>query len=385
MIFDIAWEFPPNYVGGLGVYQAEMFRILAKKFDITATALFQPDDEKEIEKINDIEVFRIKHNSKNDSIYNLFVPQNQQWFTEGGYYEFNIQSIELSSSIKKLELVHSHDWLGMYAGYIVSRHRRVPWIVTIHSLEKWRSDNPNPWVMDIEKLGIHADKVIAVSHEIQKELIEMGYPKNKIAVIYNGIDSQKFNAGISGRDMKTKLGIPADKKVIFFVGRPVREKGINTLLEAYRKIQTERDDVILVLLSSGEIPNLPDGVKHINKFVREDDRIKMIAMADIFVVPSLYEPFGIVTLEGMSMGKPTIGSRTGGIAEVIEEGKSGLLFEPSNSDQLAEKIRFLLDNLNRRLKLSQGAVKRAKEFTWEKNTEKVSAIYKDLIGKPVTY
>ena len=93
----------------------------------------------------------------------------------------------------------------------------------------------------------------------------------------------------------------------------------------------------------------------------------------------------IKIMEGMAMGKATIGSRTGGIAEVIEEGKSGILFEPGNGSDLAEKIESLLDDINRRMKLSQEAVKRAREFTWDKNADRVAAIYEDLMGKPVTY
>ncbi|NOX71772.1 MAG: glycosyltransferase family 4 protein [Candidatus Micrarchaeota archaeon] len=381
MILDIAWEFPPNYVGGLGVYQKELFSLLAKKFEITATAIFQPSDENDVEKINNIDVFRIRPKDAYKSVYRIFVPWNQQWFVDGGYYDFNIQSIEIGSSLKNLSLVHSHDWLGMYAGYVVSMHRGIPWVVTVHSLERGRNLHPNEWVVDIEKIGIHADRIIAVSGEIKRELLAMGFPEEKIEVIYNGISTRKYDPSIDGKGMKKKLGIPDDKKVIFFVGRPVREKGIETLIEAFNIVHARRDDVMLVLLSFGEIPNLPEGVLHINRFVRESDRIRMIAMSDIFVVPSLYEPFGIVTLEGMAMGKPVIGSRTGGIAEIIEEGKSGLLFEPGNAEELAQKIFDLLENESARKRISGGAIRRAKSFSWEKNAEKVSRIYNELIHK----
>lgn len=384
MIFDIAWEFPPNYVGGLGVYQQELFPLLAEKFKIQSTALFRPEDEKHVEEINGIDVFRIKPEKKLNDTFNIFIPWNQKWFIEGGYYDYNLQSIELASSLKKVELVHSHDWLGMLAGHAISKHRKIPWVVTIHSLELGRNDNPNPWVVDIEKIGMNADKVIAVSHGIKDRLLEMGFPPEKVEVIYNGINTEKYDPDTDDEGIRKRFGLPEDKKIIFFVGRPVREKGIESLIDAFRKIREKRDDVILVLLSFGDIPEITEGVFQINRFVREEDRIRLITTSDIFVVPSLYEPFGIVTLEGMAMGKPVIGSHTGGIAEVIEDKKSGLLFETGNTSELAEKISCLLDNEKKAKKISRGAVRRAHQFSWENNAEKVTKIYKELLSE-VTY
>jgi glycosyltransferase involved in cell wall biosynthesis len=99
----------------------------------------------------------------------------------------------------------------------------------------------------------------------------------------------------------------------------------------------------------------------------------------VFVVPSLYEPFGIVAVEGLAMEKAVIGSRTGGIKEIIEDGKSGLLFEPGNHMELADKIKYLLKNNSERRRLEKNARKRAAYFTWEKNARKVTTIYNSLL------
>ena len=135
----------------------------------------------------------------------------------------------------------------------------------------------------------------------------------------------------------------------------------------------------LVLLSRGDIPNLPPEALHIDSFVTEKERMELIVASDIFVVPSLYEPFGIVAVEGLAMKKAVIGSRTGGIKEIIEDNVSGLLFEPGNHMELAEKIKFLLKNESEKAKLEGNARKRAAFFSWEKNAKKVASIYRKLL------
>jgi glycogen(starch) synthase len=379
-IGDVAWEFPPNIVGGLGTYQDELFsRRLSKKFRITATALIRENDKKDRETINGCEIRRIRPRPDLFGAYKLI--HNDDWYVGGSYFDFTLQSIEILCSMEKLDLIHTHDWLGMWAGLVASKHLNKPWVVTMHSCEIGRNPNPNQWVVEIEKLGARADRVIAVSNGIKEELIRMGYPKEKIEVIHNGIDLAKYDPKkISRESSRKKLGFDGNR-VIFFVGRPVREKGIDTLLRAFDEVKKEINDVKLVLLSRGDIQNLSQDVIHINSFVTEKERIEMIAASDLFVVPSLYEPFGIVAVEGLAMDKAVIGSRTGGIKEIIEDGKSGLLFEPGNHMELAEKIKYLLRNDKERKGMEGNARKRAAFFSWEKNAKKVSSIYQSLLSK----
>ncbi|MCJ7816599.1 MAG: glycosyltransferase family 4 protein [Candidatus Aenigmarchaeota archaeon] len=378
-IGDIAWEFPPNIVGGLGTYQDELFKRLAKKFQITAIPLMRDGDKKAHEQINGAEVYRIRPEPELFDCYKLLTPN--EWYVGGDYFDFTIQSIEILCKIEHLDLIHSHDWLGMWAGLVASRHLNKPWVITMHSCEIGRNPNPNPWIVEIEKLGSRADRVIAVSNGIKDELIRMDYPNKKIEVIHNGIDLEKFDPRkIPSEQSKKKLGYD-DKKIIFFVGRPVREKGIDTLLKAFDEVKKEISDAKLVLLSRGDIPNLAPDVIHINDFVSEQERIALISACDVFVVPSLYEPFGIVAVEGLAMEKAVIGSRTGGIKEIIEDGKSGLLFEPGNHMELADKIKFLLKNDSERKRLERSARKRAAYFSWEKNARKVTSIYNSLLNR----
>ncbi len=375
-IGDIAWEFPPNIVGGLGTYQDELYKRLAKKFQITAIPLMRDGDKHEHEHVNGAEVFRIKPMPELFDAYKILTPN--EWYVGGDYFDFTIQSVEILCKIESLDLIHSHDWLGMWAGLVASRHLKKPWVATVHSCEIGRNPNPNPWVVEIEKLGAKADRVIAVSNGTKDELIKMGYPKEKIEVIHNGIDLNKYDPDkTTPNEAKKKLGW--GKKMIFFVGRPVREKGIDTLLKAFDEVKKEITDAKLVLLSRGDIPNLSPDVLHINDFVSEQERIAMISACDVFVVPSLYEPFGIVAVEGLAMEKAVIGSRTGGIKEIIEDGKSGLLFEPGNYMELADKIKYVLKNENERKRLEKNARIRAAHFTWEKNARKVTSIYNSLL------
>ncbi|MCX6814797.1 MAG: glycosyltransferase family 4 protein [Candidatus Aenigmarchaeota archaeon] len=378
-IGDIAWEFPPNIVGGLGTYQDELYKRLAKRFQITAIPLMRNGDKSEHEHVNGAEVFRIRPRPELFDSYKLLTPN--EWYVGGDYFDFTIQSIEILCKIENLDLIHSHDWLGMWAGLVSSRHLNKPWVVTMHSCEIGRSPNPNPWIVEIEKLGTKADRVIAVSNGTKDELIRMGYPNKKIEVIHNGIDLKKYDPEkIRSGEAKKKLGYDG-KKIIFFVGRPVREKGIDVLLKAFDEVKKEITDAKLVLLSRGDIPNLSPDVIHINSFVSEQERIGLISACDVFVVPSLYEPFGIVAVEGLAMEKAVIGSRTGGIKEIIEDNVSGLLFEPGNHMELAEKIKFVLKNDRERKRFEENARKRAAYFSWEKNARKVTSIYNNLLNR----
>jgi glycogen(starch) synthase len=376
-IGDIAWEFPPNIVGGLGTYQDELYKRLSGKFAITAVALMREKDKSEHEHVNGAEVFRVRPRPELFDSYKILTPND--WYVGGDYFDFTIQSIEILCKMKQLDIIHTHDWLGMWAGLVASRHLKKPWVATVHSCEIGRNPSPNQWVVNIEKLGAKADRVIAVSNGTKDELIRMGYPKEKIEVIHNGIDLNKYDPKKTrAAEARKKLGYEG-KKMIFFVGRPVREKGIDTLLKAFDEVKKEIQDAKLVLLSRGDIPNLSPDVIHINDFVSEQERIALISACDVFVVPSLYEPFGIVAVEGLAMEKAVIGSRTGGIKEIIEDGKSGLLFEPGNHMELADKIKYLLKNEGERRKLERNARKRAAYFTWEKNARKVTSIYDSLL------
>jgi len=380
IIGDVAWEFWPNIVGGLGTYQWEVYKRIAKTNEVHAIAIFREGDEKEKEIVDGINVYRIKIKPELFKVYKLFMQYN--WFIEGGYFDFNLQSIEILNSIKNLDIIHTHDWLSMWSGYVATQHLKKPWIVNIHSLELGRNPFPNNWIVEIEKLGMNANKVIAVSNDIKNQLINIGYPQEKIEVIYNGIDSEKYDPSkIDRQKAREKFGF-CDEKIILFIGRPVREKGINVLIDAFKEAKKEIKNLKLVLLSRGYIENLikgVDGVLQINRFVTEQERLEIIALSDVFVVPSLYEPFGIVTLEGMAMKKPVIGSRTGGIKEVIEDGKSGLLFEPGNVKELAEKIKFVLKNEDEAEKLKEGGRKRAEKFSWDETVRKTLDVYKKFI------
>ena len=158
-IGDIAWEFPPNIVGGLGTYQAELYRRLATKFHITAIPLMRNGDKKEKETVNGVDVHRIRQRPELFDAYKLM--HNDDWYVGGSYFDFTIQSIEILCGMEKLDLIHSHDWLGMWAGLVASKHLGKPWVVNMHSCEIGRNPNPNQWVVEIERLGARA---LAAAH-----------------------------------------------------------------------------------------------------------------------------------------------------------------------------------------------------------------------------
>jgi len=181
---------------------------------------------------------------------------------------------------------------------------------------------------------------------------------------------------------KSELGLP-DKPLILFVGRLDWVKGVDTLILAMKKITEDAN--LLVLGVGGWEQHLKSLAKEVgveknvifkNEFVSEDERIRLLAASDICCFPSRYEPFGIVALEGMAMGKPVVVGDRGGLGEVI--GDTGVKVNPDSATELAEKLDGLLKDESLRKDMGNAARKRAGLFNWDEIAKKTKAVYDEL-------
>jgi len=277
------------------------------------------------------------------------------------------------------DVVHCHDWLTVLGGVCARRKTGKPLIFTVHSTEYDRSiGNPCPWVMDIERYGIEeADGIIAVSKRIKKQIIEKyGADPKKIRVIYNAIDTDSF-------DFSNRIE-PGDH-VILSLGRLTLHKGIDHLLRAARIVVDHHPEAKFLIAGKGdkfkELLELSIDLGLENNvfflgYVPQDDIPRLYDMADVFVMPSVLEPFGITALEAMAAGTPTIVSKTSGVSEVTSN-----VFKVDfwDTEKMSSRILEILNYKELYEEMSNNCRIEAESIKWEDISRETSKFYRKVI------
>jgi glycosyltransferase involved in cell wall biosynthesis len=236
---------------------------------------------------------------------------------------------------------------------------------------------------------------------MKDELMKLGFPAEKIQVCYNGVDPQKYNPETINREQIKKIrdsyGVRDDELMILFLGRLVGVKGVDRLIMAMPHVLQKNPKAKLVIVGLGDLQDylinlvktmrLQDWVKLNYKFVSEEERILHYAASDVVVFPSLYEPFGIVVLEAMSMERPVVVGATGvsGMREVViccGDEQSGFHINPNNPADIAWGINSALESPEKRKWLGKNGRKRVlEEFTWDKIAEKTIELYEQILKR----
>jgi len=222
------------------------------------------------------------------------------------------------------------------------------------------------------------DRVYVPSEPVRRELRAHGFETTEF--LPHGVDTGKFNPVYRSEQWRALHGCEG-KTVLLFAGRLVWEKDLRTLAEAYRIITSQRSDALFVLAGDGpvrgELEAMMPGALFLGQLAGTE-LSAAYASSDVFVFPSTTETFGNVTLEAMACGIPPVCAREGGASGFVKSGATGLLVEPRDGKDLAEKISFMLDRPDDRKKMGEAALSFASEQSWERIFDRLFASYVDL-------
>jgi glycosyltransferase involved in cell wall biosynthesis len=404
------WEYPPAIVGGLGTYAEYMTReFVSMGNDVTVFTL-NPGNLKTREIVKGVEVHRpLIANASN--VFPMFVTDDlKKWGTNirmfNDIFIYNILSASkfVNSMLKKegcnYDVVCVHDWLSSIAGIMVKNESKTPVAFHVHSTEWGRAGGPGSEVVSHLEWATaqKVDKIVTVSHAMQEDLTRHGWSKSKISVVWNGVDPERYNPkNIRQEDaeaIRSKYGIKPDEKMLLFLGRLTWVKGVGNLVQAMPMILAEYPNTKLVILGKGEQQNdiletasrlgISDKVICRFEFVPENERILHYAASDVCIFPSVYEPFGIVSLEAMTMEKPLVVGAQGVVGfreQVVPFGpdQNGVHVNGGNAADIAWGIKEVLFDSDRAKKWGQNGRKRVLQyFTWRKAADQTLKIYETL-------
>ena len=381
----ITWEFPPRIVGGIARHCLGLSKALAKQgHEVYLVTLEFPGAPLQ-ENIEGVKVHRV--------LIELGHPNFMIWvFVFNHFMEKKIATL---SREVDFDVIHVHDWLTALAGISSKYFLNKPLVSTVHSMEIGRSQglhNSDSFLIDgIEWwMTYEAKHVIACSNSVKRELENHFHlPSGKITVIPNGVEIGKFEIDVNRENVKRLYGIEPHERVVLFVGRLVPQKGVDSLIKAIPLIASRHRNVKFLISgdgwSRGYLEDLAKRTGFGNRirflgFIPDSELPKLIASADVLVVPSIYEPFGIVALEGMAAGTPVVAANVGGLAEIIEHEKTGVLVYPGNPESIAWGVNRVLSDPGFSRWITENAKNKVKEvYSWNAIAEKTVALYERII------
>lgn len=287
------------------------------------------------------------------------------------------------ADVEDFDVIHAHDWMTYLAGIAVSKKTGKPLIVHIHSTEFDRSgENVNQMVYDIERRGFHESvRVIAVSNYTKSILTgRYGVAPEKVEVVYNGVDlPDRNNADVTLFPRK-------NEKVVLFLGRVTMQKGPEYFIQAAERVLDKMDNVKFVVAGTGDmLPRMIEMAASMGigrkvlftKFLKGIEVDRAFRMADLCVMPSVSEPFGIVPLEALHRDVPVLISKQSGVSEVLNH---TLKVDFWDIDKMADKIIAVLSHSPLRGVLRENGRQEVARLSWEDAAERVVRIYDNVLA-----
>lgn len=427
-VFMLGWEFPPFISGGLGTACYGLTKAMSKQgLEITFVlprmirtpnpsthiTLRTPGDIKgeyqmewETDEIKNIKIKTIDSPLKpyeTESSYQTEIEElirtkqqrmtgivNDEHLQDNGHYagdmyaevhRYAAAAVKLAMQ-DSFDVIHAHDWMTYSAGIAVAAVSGKPLVIHVHSTEFDRSgEHVNQMIYNLERAGMHAaDKIIAVSY-LTKNIIlsRYGISGDKVEVVYNGIEKNGNGFGLG------KIGISRDEKIVLFLGRITMQKGPEYFLGAAKKVLEVMDNVRFVMAGSGDMmkrtielaAQLGIGSKVLfTGFLRGEDVRKVYERADLYVMPSVSEPFGIAPLEALNNDVPVLISKQSGVSEVLTHVLKADFWDV---EEIANKIVAVLKYPPLQMTLKEHGNFEVRKLRWEDAAEKCRQVYLQVV------
>jgi glycogen(starch) synthase len=391
-IILVTWEYPPKIVGGISRHVYDLSNALVKLgIEVHVVTCEHPGAiAEEVE--NGVHLYRVTPEGPGNDFVHWVHLLNNAMYARAEALLTTLFAEDKENGRTVATLIHAHDWLAHFASLGLKRKFNLPLIATIHATEYGRNNGISgplqEYINSVEwELTFEAWRVIVCTEFMKRECEHaLRTPWDKMDVVYNGVDPSKFDIFMSDQEkieFRAKFAAP-EEKIIFFVGRMVREKGVQVLIEALPKIRWGYHDAKLLIAGGGYKDHLISLAQYVGMerhvyfagFVSDADLLKIFKIVDIACFPSLYEPFGIVALEAMAAHVPVVVADAGGLPEVVRNGVTGTTTYAGNPNSLADGILSVLHDPGRAAALADSAYNDVLTvFNWERIALQTIGIY----------
>lgn len=391
-VLMVSWEYPPVVVGGLGTHVHQLAPRLARQGHEVVVLCRQPDGTDASthpttdSTVDGVRVLRVAE----DPPHLEFAHDLLAWALGIGHAMVRA-GLRLLGSWRP-DVVHAHDWLVAHAAISLADHTQSPLVATVHATEAGRH---NGWLTLPLNRQIHsvewwlansADALITCSRAMREEAaVLFDLDPEPVAVLHNGIEPRGWRVNQDGVAAARARYADPGAPLLLFVGRLEYEKGVQDLISGLREIRRSHPGTRLVLAGRGRMaePLQAQARKlrvlravHFAGRLPDDELAAVLAAADAVVLPSRYEPFGIVALEAAAAGAPLVASTAGGLAEVVVHGQTGLSFAPADVAGLVQAVRTVLDDPTAARQRAHAARARlSTDFDWDDIAAATARIY----------
>jgi glycogen(starch) synthase len=393
-VLIISWEYPPIVEGGLARHVRKLAEGLVREGTevhvLTRGGGHRPPEEDR----HGVTVHRVAEPDFPKNDLDAFIA-----WVEDMNRDLVVAGEKLGERID-FDLVHSHDWLVAPAAEQLKERFGLPWLVTVHATEHgrhqgWVRKHPQSYIHGVERRMVRsADRVITCS-EFMRDHVNQVFrvAKRKITTIQNGIDPTDLDPmePVDLVELRARFAAP-DEKLILLVGRLVYEKGFHLALEALRPVIRRQGNVRFVVCGTGTAEaDLKEQARALKLtdhgtflgWTGDDMLHSLYRVADLCVVPSIYEPFGLVALEAMASGCLCLVADTGGLREVVpEDGTAALRFRARDPKSLARMLEKMLTDEDLRARLIEEAREHVLQFDWAEVARETAAVYAALDEVP---
>ncbi len=386
-VIMLSWEYPPRIVGGISPHVYDLSHQLVKQgievHVVTKHTPLAPDEEIEPSGVH---------------VHRVHLAETPDNFV----HEIQLLNDATETRVRELledwrpggqpTVFHAHDWLSLDAARTLKYEYSLPMIATVHATEEGRNqgihNEMQRYIHEQEYwLTYEAWRVIVCTNYMKGQVgRSFDVPDNKIDVIYNGVVASKFEFDWTEAERlawRAKYALPHEK-IVMYVGRFAREKGIQVLLSGASAILAQDPSAKFVIVGGGNRSVFEKFVRwyglenkvHFTGFMSGRNLLQTYRVADVVVFPSLYEPFGIVALEGMAAGAAVVSSDAGGLQEVVLHDETGTLHFAGDSGSLAWAVLKVLSDPSRAARLKENARARLHtDFDWQNIATKTTDVY----------